>query len=139
VSRRIRTWAVAIAILAVAGAGCGGLEFEVFVKFPDQQALDEASSLRVFVVVPMTEMQGCFELVQGAVEPGDTGYDIETQASENLTSPGGPLKLYAVGKGRRLFFAEAEDGDQMVFLLGCTDLPEGKEGRERVVINLQRD
>jgi hypothetical protein len=123
-------------IVALLVIGCGGSDkFGIVVVFPDDAARERASGVAVALLAP-GESASCTALLDGSASPGDSGYSIEDELTISLPDAQGGRPLEADGDGPRLFFAQAEDGDGLVFLHGCTSAEAGKDGPDEVVINL---
>jgi hypothetical protein len=116
--------------------GCSDTSsFWVTIRFPDQQSKDEAKALFVFAIEP-SEGSNCQALLDGSAEPNDTGYIIEDSVDISMPATEGGRPLEDVGPGERLFFAQATDQQDRVFLRGCTSARAGGKGVQTVVIEL---
>ena len=125
-----------ILFIALMVAGCGGSDkFGIAVVFPDDASRERASGVAIALLVPGASAS-CAALLDGSASPGDSGYSIEDELSISLPDAKGSRPLEADGDGPRLFFAQAEDGDGLVFLHGCTSAEAGKDGPDEVLINL---
>ena len=126
---------VSALLLSLFSFSCGTDVFNVTVLFPSQEDLDNTRFLKVFVLIP-GQQSSCNALREGSAEPGDDGYEEEYGYEINLED-GEVLKpLQNVGPGNRLFYAEAWNLQEDLFLRGCTLAAAGDEGLREVAIQL---
>jgi hypothetical protein len=111
--------------------------FWVTIRFPDQQALDDCRGLTVFAIEP-AEGSSCEALLEGAAAPADQGYTVEDRLDIDMPATEGSRPLENIGPGERLFFAQATDQQDRVFLRGCTTAKAGGRGVHAVVIELEK-
>lgn len=127
-SKKARFGAV-LGLLVTLLAGCGnGEKLEVFVYFPSDEALQATELLRVQVIEPASG-SSCAALLSGEANPGSDGYRIEGEVENVLSASSASWDVGEVGPGRRLFFAQAEDENEVVILHGCTDEQVDRGGR----------
>ena len=116
--------------------GCSDTgSFWVTIRFPDQQSKDESRDLSVYAIEP-SEGSSCQALLDGDAEPHDNGYVVEDRVDVSMPAAEGGRPLEDVGPGERLFFAQATDQQDRVFLRGCTPARAGGKGVQTVVIEL---
>jgi hypothetical protein len=128
--RRLR-YAALIALLI--GCGGGG-SFWVVVEFPAGYQ-DEAATLDVYAIEPGAAA-ACSALVEGTAFPGDAGYQVEDTIGVSLPVEAGARALENIGPGRRLFYAQGKDAQDVIIMTGCTEAQTGGSGVQEVLIKL---
>jgi len=104
----------------------------VVVIFPDEAAKEQASVLSVFVILEEEGIE-CGALMDGTAG----GYRVERWVEIQLPAPEEIPSLSSVGSGPRLFYAYAEDSNQVLVLRGCTRAEAGADGETQIKIALQ--
>jgi hypothetical protein len=110
--------------------------FQISIAFPDQAAKDRTAQVAVLVIKPDAAAL-CQALLDGQAIAGDPGYPIEDQIGVAYPPTEVPGPLDVIGAGRRLFEAEAEDDQAVVFLRGCTEADASGSGVHTVRIVLE--
>jgi len=127
---------IGIGVVLLLAWGCSDTSsFWVTIRFPDQQSKDQAQAVSVFAIEPFEE-SSCPALQDGSAQPGDSGYIVEDRVEINMPATEGGHPLENIGPGERLFFAQATDQQDRVFLRGCTPARAGGKGLHTVVIEL---
>ena len=127
---------IGIAVVMLLIWGCSDTSsFWVTIRFPDQQSKDAAQTVSVFAIEP-SGGSSCQALLEGSADPGDSGYIIEDRVDIGMPAAEGGRPLENIGPGDRLFFAQAINQQDRVFLRGCTPAKAGRKGVQTVVIDL---
>jgi len=118
-------------------AGCGpDTHLLLRVAFPGPDAQEQTRSLKISAIVP-GESSSCTALQEGAVVPGNAGYETEDQVEFDYPAGGGSPSLKQVGSGRRLFFVEGLDSQGLLILRGCRDVEVGRWEAQIVTVILE--
>jgi hypothetical protein len=129
---------IGIGVLLLLAWSCSGEgSFWVTVRFPDPQSKDKARDLAVYAIEP-AEGSGCPALMDGTARPRDAGYAVEDRVDISMPATEGSRPLERVGPGQRLFFVEATDRQDQVFLRGCTSTQAGGKGVGTVIVVLEK-
>ncbi|MBN2496461.1 MAG: hypothetical protein JXR96_17840 [Deltaproteobacteria bacterium] len=116
-----RAFSLSVLLALACGSGCGQGPYSLQIHFPDDAARQRAVRVRVVVVEADAEAS-CSALLALEARPGDPGYAIDDEIVFDYPPAGEIPELSDLDSGPRLFYAEAEDEDQRVFVNGCVYL-----------------
>jgi len=124
-----------LASVSLIALACDSGPYDVRLLFPDDRARARAEQIRITVIDPGADAD-CQALLELTAAPGDAGYAVEDEIAFVYPPAGDVDRLQEVGTGRRLFYAEAEDGTGEVLLNACAAVTAGLDGPGRVTLEL---
>lgn len=132
-------------ILVLAGAtfsfaSCGGTNHSYWLTFlfPDQDAINSASSIEFYIIEP-GEGASCSPLLDGTSEPFDDGYSVTLSKVVNFSEIQNIPEVVLGEGGEYIFFARVKDSEEYPYLSGCSKITVGDETEVSLVLQYTPD